>query len=427
MNEELPDRTSFRRILFLLIVFLALAAPSWAQHRNADLARIVVVGDSLSAGYLNSSLLDPQQVHGYAYELAAQAREPMTLPLIAAPGIPNVLQLVDAGPPPTIVRAPGTSAGRTNPTEQATNLAVPGATVHDALVTRPDFPIDSLTDLVLGIPGLFGGLSRSQVEWAEALQPTTIIVWIGSQDALNSLLTGDPSSMTPVSQFAADYAALLDRLTATGASVIVANVPDVSVIPFLVSAENVAAQVGMPLSVIGPLLGIGPGDFVTLDSLPTILAILSQQIAGPLPGNLVLTAAELSQIRARVLAYNSIIADQAKGKDVPLADINSLFLSLKSRGLVVGGQRLTTDFLGGLLSLDGIHPTFTGHAVIADEFIHVLNTELHAGIPPLAIEQVASEDPLVLPGVGHPASALGQVDPQAIAAMRSALLNKQAD
>src|SRR6266545_3609407 len=57
-----------------------------------------------------------------------------------------------------------------------------------ALEMRPDFPIDSMTDLVLGLPGLLGGVLRSQVEWAEALAPTTIILWIGSNDALGAVL-----------------------------------------------------------------------------------------------------------------------------------------------------------------------------------------------------------------------------------------------
>src|SRR6266545_2943999 len=60
-----------------------------------------------------------------------------------------------------------------------------------ALEMRPDFPIDSMTDLVLGLPGLLGGVLRSQVEWAEALAPTTIIVWIGNNDALNAAIASD--------------------------------------------------------------------------------------------------------------------------------------------------------------------------------------------------------------------------------------------
>jgi len=145
-----------------------IAAPCLAQ-RKVDLSRLVVVGDSLSAGFQSGSLLDVQQVHGYASVVAAQAQEPLPLPLIGAPGIPNVLILVSPGPPPVVAPVPGTSPGRDDFTVQPMDLAVPGQNVQDALTTRPGFPIDDLTDLVLGFPGLLGGLSRSQVEWDENL------------------------------------------------------------------------------------------------------------------------------------------------------------------------------------------------------------------------------------------------------------------
>src|SRR5260370_11346597 len=94
----------------LLIALVALALPTQAQKR-ADLTRLVVVGDSLSAGFQNGSLLDSQQVHGYAKLLAKQARTNLPfLPLISFPGVPNVLELISPGPPPNIVevaRSPG--------------------------------------------------------------------------------------------------------------------------------------------------------------------------------------------------------------------------------------------------------------------------------------------------------------------------------
>src|SRR5204863_3278989 len=126
-----------------------------------------------SAGVPNGSLHEGHQPHGYAALVAAQARTDLQLPLIAAPGIPNIFTLVDPGPPPIIVPEPGASTGRLDPFTQTRNLAVPAHNVNDALTKRPDFPIDSLTDLILGLPGLLGGVSRSQVEWAETLAPST--------------------------------------------------------------------------------------------------------------------------------------------------------------------------------------------------------------------------------------------------------------
>ena len=201
MTQKLTNLPSLiARASAMALLAALIAAPCLAQ-RKADLSRLVVVGDSLSAGYQNGSLFDAQQDHGYASLVAASAQAPLPLPLIGAPGIPNVLTLVSPGPPPIIVPAPGTSPGRDDLTLQPMNLAVPGQNVQDALTTLPGFPIDDLTDLVLGFPGLLGGVSRSQVEWAENLSPTTILVWLGSNDALGVIFTGDTSPLTPVPQF----------------------------------------------------------------------------------------------------------------------------------------------------------------------------------------------------------------------------------
>ena len=63
--------------------------------------------------------------------------------------------------------------------------------------------------------------------------------------------------------------------------------------------------------------------------------------------------------------------------------------NLAANGVEVGGQRLTTNFMGGFFSLDGVHPTNTGYAIIANEFIKTMNRSIQAGIPPISIEQVS--------------------------------------
>jgi phospholipase/lecithinase/hemolysin len=398
------------------------AAP--AAPRKADLSRLVVVGDSLSAGFQNGSLIESAQVNGYAALVARQAGVPLPLPLIASPGIPNVLTLVSPGPPPVIAPAPGVSAGRVDPFLQPFDLAVPGHKVQDALTTRPDLPVNSLTDLVLGFPRTFilGQPPQSQVEQAETLAPTTVIVWLGNNDALGAALAGNTLALTPTASFEASYTELLNRLSATGATLVVANLPDVTVVPALTSAEDVAARVGLPLSVIGPVLGIGPGDYVTQGGLALIPGILANPATGPLPNGGVLTAAEAAAVSARVGEFNAVIAAQAAAHGAVLVDIHSLTETLSERGYVVGGQRLTNDFLGGIFSLDGVHPTNTGYAVIANEFIKALNTQGAAGIPPVNVRKVQKDDPLVLQDSGHPASALGAVHAESFASLQSVMV-----
>src|SRR5947209_8453702 len=73
---------SLYEVSFWLLIALAILIPARAQ-RKADLSSLVVVGDSLSAGFQNGSLMDSQQPNGYASLVAAQAGVPLPLPLIA--------------------------------------------------------------------------------------------------------------------------------------------------------------------------------------------------------------------------------------------------------------------------------------------------------------------------------------------------------
>jgi len=385
-------------ILAMLLLIPGAGSAAGANRPRADLSRLVIIGDSLLAGYQNGSLMASQQTNGIAALIARQARTDLPLPLIAEPGFPNVLTLVTAGPPPVVVEAYGTSTGRIDMLTQAMNLAVPGQTVMDALEKRPDFPIDSMTDLVLGLPGLLSGISRSQVEWAEALHPTTVIVWIGNNDALNAAIAGDPAALTPVSTFETAYSNLVKRLAATGATVFVANIPDVSVIPYVVPVPTAAALFGVPPQVFAAALGVSTNDYLNLDSLPTAAAILQGVVAGPLTDAEFLDAAEIQQIRDATRQFNNIIAAQAAANGAVLVDVNAFLDRLARRGLVVGGRRLTTQFLGGIFSLDGIHPSNTGAAATANYFIHTMDAKAAAHIPPVNIRNIERTDPLVLGG-----------------------------
>jgi phospholipase/lecithinase/hemolysin len=407
-----------------LTLLAALSTIAFAEKR-ADLSRLVVVGDSLSAGFQNGSLLNVQQPHGYASLVANQARTTLPLPLIAAPGIPNVLTLVSPGPPPVIVPAPGSSTGRDDPFLQPMDLAVPGATVEDALTKRPTPAFTSITDVVLGLPGLLSGISRSQVEWAEHLAPTTVFVWLGNNDALGVVFTADPSILTPIAVFRAAYEDVTNRLAATGATLVVANIPDVTVIPYLTSSEKVAAQTGLPLYVVGPILGIGRGDFVIPDAFPLIAARLENPALGPLPAHVVLDSFEVITVRSTIRRYNEIIATQARMRNAALVDIHGLLTDIQRKGFVVGGQRLTTDFLGGIFSLDGIHPTNTGYAIVANAFVKEVNRRFEARIPPVSVEQIRKTDPLVPADRPHHQRE-GHVSSQAARTLRKVMVDREA-
>jgi len=390
-------------------------APAHAAGAG-DFRRLVVVGDSLSAGYQNFSLFDSDsltavppggQKHGYAALVARQAGAGLALPLISFPGVPPALTLMPGG---QIVRGSATGT-RINPAVQAYNLSVPGFTVSDALAHAVpgdpvNNPVDAMTGLVLATPGnvvrgcgpiptrfvpwlkLPSALVVSQVVCAAALRPTTILVSLGSNDALQSLLFGTPPTNPAV--FAAKYSAVLGVLAATGAKIVVSNIPDVTVVPFLVPVP--AFRSACPAAVLPAT--ISDADYV----VPNLLDA-TEPAVDVCTNYAVRSRALVAQAGAAVTAYNAAIARRARIVGAVVVDFNGLLARIARDGYRVGNRVLTTAFLGGLFSLDGIHPTNTGYAILANQTIAAMNARWRTRIPLVSVDQVAATDPLILPAL----------------------------
>ena len=377
-------------------------ADSDDDDRKANLSRIVVVGDSLSAGFQNFSLFDSDsapglppggQKHGYAALVAQQAQADLKLPLISFPGIPQALVL-NAG---QITRFPGLPGLRENPAQQTYNLSVPGFTVADVLA-RP-FPgnpagnaIDAMSDSILALPGnavpgcgplpvSTTQLIVSEITCAVALKPTTVLVSIGNNDALQGLTQGLPP--TPPLVFAAQYAVMLAKLASTRASIVVSNIPDVTSIPFLIPVPAFVATCGVARLPFGATAA----DFIVPDlSSATFDVCFAPSLR---------KAAFIAQLHAAVASYNQIINFEAKLFHAVVVDVNGVFSNIALHGYRVGSKTLTAAYLGGIFSLDAIHPTNTGYAILANETIKTMNQRLDTEIPLVSVPQVASTDPLV--------------------------------
>ena len=368
---------------------------------------VVFIGDSLTAGFQNGSLLDTQQPHGYASLVATQANFTITLPLIAPPGAPAVLQLYSTSFPPVVVAESGVTTGRDNPTAQPTDLAVPGHELHDIINTGPTLiPTNSeavITDFVLGFPV---GNTNPQLAEAVALKPSTVFVWAGSDDALQADESGLPSSMTSLASFTSDFTQLMTTLKATSANLIVANVPDVTAIPYLTPAAtlvtDISATTGIPAATVSAALGITAGDLVNAQGLTDteadITAIQGGKAPTPLPATDYLTPTQIATVQANINAYNQVIAQQVSAVGGTLVDLHSYFATLAA-GVTINGYNATETFLGGIFGLDGIHPTNTGYALVANQFIAALNTKFSMSIPVVNVSTVAAADPYFGPNI----------------------------
>ncbi len=378
-----------------------------AESPVNPLSSVLVLGDSASSGFQNGSLLDTQQPHGWQSLVAAQAGFRLRLPLIASPGFPNMYTLVQGTLPPVLSRANGATIGRDDQNQVVDDFATPGHTLHDILNTAPPAQptAGSATSLVLGYPA---GTTGTQVEQAIARQPSTIYLWIGNNDLLVADGMGSSDGVTSLASFTADYTQLITLLkTKTTAHLIVGNLPDVTKLPYMTSAGDLLDEcqqvTGVPSQLFSWLFGIYPGELLNWQGLADWHANVERVEAGqwpvPLPPNEVLTASEIAQVQSMTDSFNQVIAQQVAAAGGTLVDLHGAMDTLARDGVTLNGYHATTHYLGGLYSLDGIHPSNTGYALFSNQFIAATNTALGLSISPVDAAAVAATDPLFGPGL----------------------------
>ncbi|MDN3678271.1 G-D-S-L family lipolytic protein [Flavobacterium paronense] len=100
----------------------------------------------------------------------------------------------------------------------------------------------------------------------------------------------------------------------------------------------------------------------------------------PLQDGAVLTADENSKIVAATNSFNATIAAIAVTNDpdnkIAFVDANAILAQVNSGGLVQSGYTMTSTYVtGNSFSLDGVHPSPKGYALIANKFLEAINAE----------------------------------------------------
>lgn len=342
---------------------------------------LVIVGDSLGEGVQSSDANLRTQPYSYGVWVSRQARLNLTLPYIVS----GPLGVVGD----TSVRH------RLFPYTKSMNLAVSGAdswsVLYDrALATSPR-AIASETELVL-FPR-----TGSQIEIVEAIQPDTVLCWIGSNDVLSAVLAYDqlnasqlPSLMTSPQDFEDNYRELLSRLSKSASRVVLANIPDVTDIAFLLDNEDLERF-------------LGPGEYLAEGSRTTLGALLMillgfEDTSLFQNSDYLLDETEIALIQERTQALNGIIQEVAQEFGFPVVNIAAKFRANALNPPVYAGVPITRRYLGGLFSLDGVHPSNIGHALVANEFLSVLQSRYGWNAPLLStamLNDIAAQDPFV--------------------------------
>ncbi len=376
------------------------------------------MGNSLTAGFTDGELFREGQLHSLGNIMADQFRhaglEAFNQPLMHDDigfGGRLVLAIVDGSLMPVPM---GTDI---NPENYENiyhtdgpfhNLGVPGAATQHLLaegyaMANPyykRFASDTLTSSILGD--------------ALALNPSFFSLWIGSNDILNYAMSGGvDAEILPPQEFEAAYQFIIQQLTQNGAGGVTANIVEITQTPFFntvpynalylddqdvvdmlnaayAEAEHIEFEIGPnPLVAADPdhPAGIRQLNIGELVLLPALSGIQNEGLGSlePLPLFYYLSLEEVSHIKQSVRDYNDIIEATASQFDLAMADIKGL-LSAAEPGIYFDAIPFSTEFVsGGVFSLDGLHLSARGYAIVANEFIATINRHYNSSIPKVAI------------------------------------------
>ncbi|MFC4218697.1 G-D-S-L family lipolytic protein [Flagellimonas marina] len=455
---------------------------------TADFSNYVAVGNSLTAGFSDNALFRAGQEASFPNMLAANfalvGGGSFEIPYMAdnlggatiggetdanmdgSPDIGNrlILTFAASGPAPTPVSGQGSTEITNKLSGSFNNMGVPGSKSYELLA--PGY--GSLAGLAVGAANPYfvrfsSGESATVVGDAVAQNPSFFTLWTGANDVLLYTTGGgtgmdqtgnlDPSTysrndLTDPNVFAGTLDAILQAMTANGADGVIANLPNVTDIPYFTTVphnpvpldgataellngaygaynaglaqlqglgaitEDELAQRTISFSAgegnavviidedLTDLTGFNPAlinmrqateeDLMVLTSRTFIGTLANPAdptsingVAIPLADQWVLTPAEQELVENALAAYNQTIAALATAYDLAFVDANALLTELRTSGFQQSdGSIVTATFAtGGGFSLDGVHPSPRGYAILANAFIEAINAKYGSNLP----------------------------------------------
>ncbi|MBK6316604.1 MAG: hypothetical protein IPF53_20545 [Blastocatellia bacterium] len=94
--------------------------------------------------------------------------------------------------------------------------------------------------------------------------------------------------------------------------------------------------------------------------------------------------------------YNAKLRALADANGWAFVDVNAILTDIAKNGFAIAGVgTVTTDYLGGLFGLDGVHPSATGHAIVASAVIDSINAKYGTSLAKPNLAAIAAADPQV--------------------------------
>lgn len=413
------------------------------QKNTIDFSRFVAIGDSITAGYADGALYYKGQVNAYPNLIARQYQSIYPLvfrqalvdkqssgigfigrsKLILVPDEHNpknkwgrLSYLSEAGDQNILSKNHYHSSGPFH------NLAVPGAKAAHLLMRGYGDPARGEGNYNPFFTRLASDPAKASIlEDILKLHPTFFTMLIGNNDILSYAMRGGtddvmtPAEGKPGEGFGATLRYILEKLTEHGAKGILATLPDLTTIPFfntiahdqLLLEKQEAIQLNAHYGIDGIEFKTGRNAFI-VEAMANGQSILRQMQPGeivlceimqdpfrtdylsgrlPIPKTYYLNATEITEIKARIISYNAIIADLAAEKSLGLIRLNQLLAHARPDRFYDARARAIHYTETGAFSLDGIHINAMGQALLANEFIKAIYQTYGMKIPRLPIVQ----------------------------------------
>ena len=432
----------------LLVIILSLALFTACEPKidefkadkgSANFTTLVAVGNSMMAGYADGALYNSGQHYSIPNIIAGQLQlaggGKFVQPVVTSDfgvGYPGARPKFILGYPidckGTVSLGPVLSTGALEPVAPVgyavNNLAIPGAKSFHML-----FP--GYAQFNPFYARFASSPTNMVVQEIIQANPTFFMLWLGDNDVLSYATSGGVGdTITSPAFFGQAMGAVITALVSSGAKGVMANIPNVTAIPFfttvpyngLVLTKNQADSINMAMSLFGlasdttrikpyhigqnPFLVADPtsphpmfkvrqmrsGELVLLtvpqDSMKCKgMGIINPDLKRPypIPTQYVLTHDEVAKIEEADSSYNAILAGLAQNFGLALVDMNAKLKAME-KGIVWDGIKMNTKFVtGGVFSLDGVHLNPRGCAVAANYFIDGINFQYGSSIPQVNI------------------------------------------
>ena len=328
------------------------------------------------------------------------------------------------------------------------NLGVPGAqAIH---VLAPGYGNLAGVPAGLANPyfaRMASSSGTSVIADALAQQPTFVTLWSGGNDALGYATSGGTSELTTPDYFNFAFGNTIGALAQSVPGGLVINVPDVTSIAYLntvpynpvpldaatagalnggfapyngglavaqafglITADEVAARtitfaegqnaVTMVDEYLTDLSALGLPSYrqATMNDKVVLTAatFIGTSAGGPfdingvsvpLADNWVLSSDEVMETQTATAAFNATIAALTSQYGWAFLDAHALLDEAASTGVAFDDYVMTTDLVfGGLFSLDGVHPTARGNALIANKMMEAIDAQYGSNLSDAAVK-----------------------------------------